>query len=172
MKTRGVLLGVAAAALTVQRGLAGDCDKLTSAWVKHLHTPHRTTMVVTEAGGASTLQFVLVDGKLYINPNGGPTWTVIAMQPDAAEAAYRKAIVDEGETCRPGGSETIGADTFDIVATHRKGQKGDVDSRVWISRSTGMLFKVEDNLPGGRQETSTYVFGDVAAPANAAPPTK
>ena len=168
MKTRTVLLGVTVAALTIQRGLAGDCDALTASWVKHLHTPHRTTMVVTDKGTVATLQFVLVDGKLYINPNGGPSWTVIPMQPDNAEAAYRKAIADEGEVCRADGSETIGGDTFDIVATHRKGSKGDVDSRVWISRSTGMLFKVEDNLAAGRRESSTYTFGDVTAPA--APP--
>ncbi|HEY0106719.1 MAG TPA: hypothetical protein VGB91_11595 [Rhizomicrobium sp.] len=172
MKTTTVLLAAAATALTLQRGLAGDCDALTAAWVKHLHAPHRTTMVVSQPSGVTTLQFVLVDGKLYINPNGGPVWTVIALPPDAAEAQYRKSIADEEEVCHAGGSETIGGEAFDIVATHRKGAKGDFDSRIWISRSTGMLFRVEDDLPGGRRETSTYAFGEVVAPANSVPPSK
>jgi len=168
MKT--ILLAAATAALTLQRGLAGDCDALTTSWVKHLHTPHRTTMVVTDRGSVSTVQFILIDGKLYINPNGAPVWTVIPLPPDAAEAAYRKSIVDEAEACRAGGSETIGGQPFDIVATHRKGKTGDVDSRIWIAQATGMLFKVEDDLPGGRREVSTYAFDGVVAPANSAPP--
>ncbi len=172
MKARTVLMAVAATALTVQRGLAGDCDALTTAWVKHLHTPHRTTMVVTEAGRVTTFLFVMLDGKFYVNSNGGPTWAVMGMQPDAMEALYRKSLVDEEEACRVDGSETIGSESFDIVATHRKGKSGDIDSRIWLSHATGMLFKVEDSLPGGRHETSFYAFGDVVAPANSVPASK
>jgi hypothetical protein len=156
---------------TVSAARAGDCDALTTAWVAHLRTPHRTTMVVTQAGNVSTMQFVLVDGKLYINPNGGPAWTVIDLPPDAAEAQYRQSIAAQGQTCSAGGSETIGGEVFDIVVAHRKGKDGDVDSKVWIAHKTHMLFKVQDDLPGGRRETSTYAFGDVVAPANSVPPT-
>ncbi len=168
---RAILLTVAAAALTVQRGLAGDCDAVTTAIVKHLHVAHRTTMVVTQPGSAdSTMLFVLLDGKLHINSNNAPTWTVIDLQPDAAEAMYRKSIVDENLVCHAGGSETIGGEVFDVVATHRKGARGDIDSRIWISRTTGLPFKVEDNLAGGRRETSTYAYDNVVAPAASKPP--
>jgi len=170
MKTTAVLLGVAATAvLTVQRSLAGDCDALTTAWVKHLHTPHRTTMVVTEGGKDTTLQFISLDGKIYIDRDNAPVWTMIAIPPDALEAMYRKSNIDEKETCRADGSETIDGKSFDIVATHRQSLKGAFDSRIWLSRATGMLFKVEDDLPGGRREVSIYAFDNVVAPANSVP---
>lgn len=151
--------------------LAGDCDLMTAAWVRQLYLPRHITQVATLNGKTLSVESIWLDAKFYIRPSDKTVWTIVDQPADAAEATYRKAAADGGETCQAEPSEVVGGAVFDVVFTHRMGHQGPFDTRTWISRATGLPTRSESDMESGGHVSTTIGYDNIAAPANAVPPS-
>ncbi|HEX3673826.1 MAG TPA: hypothetical protein VHU87_06095 [Rhizomicrobium sp.] len=162
-----ILLGVLAAAMLVaaEPAWAGDCDALTAAIVKKIHTPHRETMLAQSPGtGAMTITMVYVGGKEYLTVSVMRTWTISTETAESKEAWYRQKTIENQETCHPDGSETIGTEVFDIVAAHSIIGAVTADERTWISRTTGLPLKADITDSDGLTTHDSWDYDAIQPP--------
>jgi hypothetical protein len=150
-----------------QDAFAAGCDAVLAAQVKGLDTPSRsTTKFAVNGGGISTLVSIAAGGKIYSKAGEG-AWKIDAQPLDRNKLAKYWT----GETCTSDGSETTDGDSADIVE-HRTGGFPSMDTRFWISRSSGLIVKTVVKAPGSVITTEAE-YRDVQIPAaDAATPAK
>jgi hypothetical protein len=150
-----------------QDAFAAGCDSVLAAQVKGLDTSSRSiTKFAVNGGGISTLVSIAAGGKIYSKIGEG-TWKTDDQPLDRDKLAKYWM----GETCTSDGSETIDGDSADSVE-HRTGGFPPMDTRFWISRSSGLIVKTVVKAPGSVITTEAD-YRDVRVPmSDAAAPAK
>jgi hypothetical protein len=128
--------------------------------VKGLTVPTRSTFTFTMGGKPISFGNIVVDGKIY-TPHKDGTWKI--EKSDSNEAKIRKAWADD--VCTPGGSETIDGEVADVVLNH-KGGSMPLDSRFFISQTSGLIVRTDTVMPHSTIE-AVYDYRDVQLPPDA-----
>ncbi len=141
--------------------LSPACKPIMEAMEKTLLADHTTT--TTRAG--SDVNGITVGGTMYIQIKGA--WRKSPMSAQDALANSRENLQAAKEfNCSPLADSVIDGTPVANYATHEVSEDGGNDGKVSISRSSGLVIRVENDLKGGPEShyVTRYGFGSVKAP--------
>ncbi len=140
--------------------LADDCTIVKSAILNGGHTPHNVLVTKIDGQGKKTVtrQVQTVDNKYVQTPDG--KWY-------AMNIAIKDLNNDVSgvQTCRRGGSESVGGESTAVYDVHMNLDGSSSDNRVWVS-SRNLVLKSETVVEGAHY-TTEYDFTHVTPPAKA-----
>lgn len=142
--------------------LSADCKPAVAAMEKSLVADH--TIVATR--GADTMRGVTVGGQSWIQVQGA--WRKSPVSPkESAEMAHENLKGAKQFSCKALPDTVIEGTPVVVYATHTVSGDDDVmDSRVAISKATGLVVSVESRAGGetGFGMVTHYGYGNVKAP--------
>ena len=140
--------------------LSGDCKPVFDAMEKTLLSNHTTTTT----RGNETMRGVTVGGTAYLQINGA--WRKSPLTPQDNIAQSRANLKDAKEySCKALPDGAVDGIPVANFATRTVGSEGDViDSRIAISRSTGLAVSVENHVGSKVGYMTRYGYTDVKAP--------
>lgn len=163
-----VPLAGAACALILAASAHADtsCDAGYDAGFQQMQTPHHIVTSRSARGGkgATTSETIFAGGVIYM-PLGGqwqrsPTTGVEML----VRGQEKRNAASRDETCHPLGDDAVGGAGAAVDSLHN-----DVgtDSKLWVSKTNGLLLRRAITLPDGSSIVSRYDYANVEAPPGA-----
>lgn len=147
---------------------ADSCQPVFEALTKFTTGPsHSYTTNTANGGKQRTGETIMTQGKKYIRANG--KW----MDPRVTTAEVldqeRENEKNGKATCQLLRSEAVNGEPAGVYSLHRETQDFKEDSQIWISKSTGMPLREEQDIDRGgqigKQHNSTHFeYGNVQPP--------
>jgi hypothetical protein len=169
----GRLLCVAASLLYLLTGVPaaraqGDCgtmEKLTEDAMKKLETVPVHIFITSKMGAQNiATEMIYASNSVYVKI--GNEWKISGTIKDMealSEEAKKKASANQ--TCRQLPDETVNGESAAVYSTHAESAKGDLDMEIWISKSKGLILKMETKTDGGKNViASRYDYANVKGP--------
>lgn len=170
---------VAAIALLTGFALAADpsCELVADATAKNFTIPthiYSTETASYTGGRPRNSETIYLNDKAYVQVNG--RWRVSPMSPKAMLEQLREARKEakpdsrDISTCRFVRDEVINGEAASLYSEHTENEVGKSDSRAWISKSRGLVLKLEQDMDlggaaGKSHRVSRYEYTNVQAPA-------
>lgn len=168
---------LAAAAFTAASAVAADaaCKLLVDATAKNLTIPthiYSTETASYTGGKPRNTETIYLGNKTYIQVNG--RWRVSPVTPkmmlDAESEAKKDPNSASHPTCRFVRAEVIDGEAASLYSEHIQDQDGKRDSQAWVSKSRGLLLKLEMDVElggaaGKVHRVSRFEYTNVQAPA-------
>ncbi len=157
------LSSLALCALTAARGaeLSAGCKPVFAAMEKSLQVNHTTTTT----HGADVMRGVTVDGALYLQIGGAWRKSPISVQDNLAMS--RENLKDAKEyTCTALPDSVVDGTPVANYATHTVNADAVIDTRLSISKASGLAVSVENRRAGetGGGLVTKYGYGNIKAP--------
>ncbi|HEY2444393.1 MAG TPA: hypothetical protein VGI20_01465 [Rhizomicrobium sp.] len=169
MLARSAVLRVAAlfgcAAVFAATGAqADDCDTVQAAMLAQVKVPYRASVSFSNLNGKpATSETIFTGAKIYVQVNGA--WQGSPMTAQEAADMAEKAYKDSKHVCRYVGGEQVGGQAASVYTTSFQSPRAHSDSRIWISKSQGMLLKTWQHIVESNQTmTATYEYGNIQPP--------
>ena len=173
--TSGIRL-LAAIAFTAAAALAADpqCKSLADASSKYFMIPthiYSTETAPYTGGKPRNTETIYLNNKTYTLVNG--RWRLSPVTPkmmlDAMNEAKKDPNTDSHLTCRQVRDEAIDGEEATLYSEHSENQDGKSDSHAWVSKSRGLLLKLETEreLPGVPEKVHRvmrFEYSNVQAP--------
>ncbi len=143
------------------------CQPVVDAERKGFSTP--THLYSTENGGKGrSTETIFVDGATYVMRNGG--WRKSPMTPKDLLAQLETNLkTATAFTCQPLPDESVAGGAAAVYRSHMENQGVKSDAQIWISKSSGLVLKQEEDLDdgaGGKRHLSLrYEYTNVQPPA-------
>ena len=155
--------------LTESARAADSCQPVFDALTKLITTPSHSYTTSTAVNGAKTrtAETIMTQGKKYIRVKGkwmdsGVT-TVEVLEQEKENEKNGKAA------CQLVRSEAVNGDAATVYSLHREPEGFKEDSQVWISKSTGMALREEQDIDiggeiGKEHRSARFEYGTVQPP--------
>jgi hypothetical protein len=143
------------------------CEPVIDAERKGFSTP--THIYSTEKGGKGrSTETIFVDGASYVFRNGG--WRKSPMTPkDLLGQLETNLKTTTAFTCQRLPDESVAGEAATVYRSHMENQGVKSDAQIWISKSSGLVLKQEEDLDDGagdrRHLSLRYEYTNVRAPA-------
>jgi hypothetical protein len=146
---------------------ADSCQPVFDALTKVASTPNHSYTTHTAANGRSAeAETIFANGQKYIRVRG--KWMRIPVtSQDVLEQEKEKE--EKGKsTCQFLRSESVNSEAAKLYSMHRK--YGDVkeEAQMWVSKSTGLLLRVEEDVNRGNNkkehQSTHFEYGNIQAP--------
>ena len=140
---------LAFSSFTVSARAADSCQPVFDALTKLITTPSHsyTTSTAVNGGKQRTGETIMTQGKKYIRGNG--KWMDSRVTTAEVLEHERENEKNSKATCQLVRSETITGASAVVYSLHREPQSFKEDSQVWISNSTGMPLREEQDVDMG-----------------------
>lgn len=155
----------------VPSSLAADsCQPVFDALTKVATTPRHTYSTHTAAfthGKPRTSETVMAGGKVYIRVN--EKWMQSPVSPQEMVEQQRENHAHANGTCQFMRNELVGSEAAAVYSMHNETADGKEDAQVWISKSTGLLLRDEQDVDlgstRGKEHRSTrFEYGNIRPP--------
>lgn len=141
-------------------------DALTKVVTTQSHT--YTTHTATSAHGKPrTSETIYADGKVFIQGNG--KWMTGHVEPKEILEQQKENREHSKATCQFVRNEIVGSESAAVYSMHSENDGSKEDAQVWISKSTGLLLRDEQDVDvgglAGKEHRSTRVeYGNIRPP--------
>lgn len=163
-----LLAALSATPLVSTRAQAADsCQQVFDSLQKLVTTPSHSYTTSTAAKGTQTGETIMVQGKKFIRANG--KW----MDPRVTTAEVldqEKENETKGKSnCQFVRSESVNGESASVYHMQRETENFKEDSQVWISKSTGLPLREEQDMDyggaiGKRHNSGRFEYGNVQPP--------
>ena len=164
------LIAIAVAGLDLPQAHAADsCQPVFEALRKIVTTPSHsyTTSTAANGGKQRTAETVMVQGKKYIRVNG--KWMAPSVTTAEVLEQEKENEKNGKATCQLVRSEAVNGEAAMVYSLHRQTGGFKEDSQIWISKSTGMALREEQDVDMGGEigklhNSARFEYGDVQPP--------
>ena len=147
---------------------ANACQPVFDALTKVATTPsHSYTISVALNGGKTEAETIFANGQKYIQVHG--KWMHLPVtSKDVLEQEKEKE--EHGKsTCQFLRSESVNGEAASLYSVHREYEEVTEDGQMWVSKSSGLLLRVEEDFNSGsnkvKEHRSTrFEYGNVKPP--------
>lgn len=141
-------------------------DALTKVATTTRHTYSTHTATFTH-GKPQTSETVVADGKVYIRVNG--KWMHSPVSPQEMLEQEKENQAHAKGTCKFMRNELVGVEPAAVYSMHRETEEGKEDAQMWISKSTGLPLRDEQDVDlgttTGKEHRSTrFEYGNIRPP--------
>lgn len=152
------LLSVAApaAAQVTSAACKAPLDGLT----KVITIDHATS---ADMNGKAT-KTITAGGVNYVQVSGRWTKSQMSAQ-DSLKQVQENLKNATVYTCKPLADETLAGEAASVYTVHEENAYTKADSKLWISKKTGLPLKTEEDLAGVGHIAVTYSYTNIKAPA-------
>lgn len=135
------------------------CKVPVDAMTKVITIDHATSV---DMSGKST-KTITVGGVNYVQLNGVWEKSLNSAQDSLKQVQqnFKNATV---YTCKPLADETVAGEAAGVYAVHEENAVMKADSKVWISKKTGLPLKTEEDLAGVGHVAAVYTYTNIKAP--------
>lgn len=139
-----------------------SCDAVLDAGIKQVQTPHHVhSSTKTSSGKVTSSEAIFVGGVEYLRVGDG-NWRRSPMTArEMLQDAQDKRKESSADTCRNLGDQTVAGQAATLYDFH---PGGGVDSKIWISKSSGLPLRQTIDLDGTVIDGRTD-YTNVQAPA-------
>ena len=149
MTRRIVLMSFALSSLAVAPAMAQTapaCKPLFDAMIKAATTPNHATS--TMSNPPMVTETITVGGAIYLRVNGA--WKKSPMTPQGMVQQQQDNIKNTKSTCQPLPDDRVDGTPAAVYSLHTETPDvGASDSKVWISKATGLPLRSEGDVGGG-----------------------
>jgi hypothetical protein len=149
---------------------ADSCQPVFDALTKVTTTPRHTytahTAVFTH-GKPRSSETIVADGKVYIRVNG--KWMKSPVSPQEMLEQQKENREHGKATCQFVRNELVGTESAAVYSIHSETEGGKEDAQMWISKSTGLPLRDEQDVglggAAGKEHRSTrFEYGNIRPP--------
>jgi hypothetical protein len=153
---------------------ADSCQVVFDALTKVVTTPSHSYTTHTAAflkGGkpqsSETIYADGADGKVYIRVNG--KWMVSPVEPKDILERQKEKREHGKATCQFMRNEFVGAEAAAVYSMHSENEGDKEDAQMWISKSTGLLLRSEQDVnvggvAGKEHRSARFEYGNIRPP--------
>jgi hypothetical protein len=171
--SRLMLLATIAIAMTVldspQAHAADSCQPVFEALRKIVTTPSHSYTTSTAADGSKqrSAETIMTQGKKYIRVNG--KWMAPSVTTAEVLEQERENEKNGKATCQSVRSEAVNGEAAMVYSLRRQTGGFKEDSQIWISNSTGMALREEQDVDMGGEigklhNSARFEYGNVQPP--------
>jgi len=146
-----------------------SCQPVFDALTKLITTPSHsyTASTVVNGGKQRTGETIMTQGKKYIRGNG--KWMDSRVTTAEVLEQERENEKNGRATCQLVRSEAVNGASALVYSLHREPQSFKEDSQIWISKSTGMPLREEQDVDmgaeiGKQHNSARFEYGNVQPP--------
>lgn len=161
----GIVGALAAASLSAR---ADDCATVISAQFAQAKAPYAAITMMSQPGQpVSRSEMVVIGATMYFQVAGAWQSMPYSAQEviDRSTENAKKAKVKP--TCQKFGAELVSGEAATVYNVHEDKDGDAIDSRIWISDSTGLPLKLEVHLGSGTSFTETTRYDRIQPPTGA-----
>jgi hypothetical protein len=155
--------------LTAPAHGADSCQPVFDALMKVATTPNHsyTTHTAVNGGTPAEGETIFVNGEKYIRAHG--KWMRIHVTSQEVVEQEKEEELHGKSTCQFLRNESVNGEAAMLFSMHREYEEVKVDAQMWVSRGTGLLLRVEEDVDNGgnkiKEHRSTRLeYGTVRAP--------
>ena len=148
---------------------ADACQPVFDALTKVATTPSHsyTTSTSANGGSATEAETIFANGQKYIRPHG--KWMRIPVTSQDVVDQEKEKEQHGTAICKLLGNESVNGDPAMLFSVHREYEEVKEDGKMWISKGTGLLLRVEEDVDDRgnkiKDHRSTRVeYGNVRPP--------
>ena len=147
---------------------ADACQPVFDALTKVATTPsHSYTTHAANGGKAEEAETIYANGQKYIQVHGKWMRLPVTSQ-DVVEQEKEKEAKGKS-TCQVVRRESLNGEAATLYSVHREYGEVQEDGQMWVSASTGLLLRVEEDVDnkGNRKrehQSTHFEYGDIRAP--------
>ncbi len=167
--TRSLFVSLMMAGLLSSAHAADSCQPVFDALTKLITTPSHsyTTSTAANGGKQRTAETIMTLGKKYIRVNG--KWMDSRVTTAEVLEQERENEKNGKATCQLLRSEAVSGEAAVVYSLHREPQSFKEDSQIWISKSTGMALREEQDVDmggeiGKQHNSARFEYGKVQPP--------
>jgi hypothetical protein len=155
--------------LTVSAHAADSCQPVFDALTKLIRTPSHsyTTSTAANGGKQRTAETIMTQGKKYIRVNG--KWMAPSVTTAEVLEQEKENEKNGKATCQSVRSEAVNGEPATVYSLRRETGGFKEDSQIWISKSTGMPLREEQDVDMGGEigkahNSARFEYGNVQPP--------
>ncbi len=166
--TRFLLVAAAVASVSSLAQAADSCQPVFDALTKVATTPSHSYTTSTANGGKTTeAETILAGGQKYIRARG--KWMRIPVTSHEVLEQEKEKQQHGKSTCQFLRSEAVNGEAAMLYSMHREYEEVTEDGKMWLSRGTGLLLRVEEDVDNRgnkvKEHRSTrFEYGDIRPP--------
>lgn len=148
---------------------ADACQPVFDALMKVAATPSHsyTTSTAVSGGKPMETETIFANGQKYIRVRG--KWMRIPVTSDAVVEQEKEKEEKGKSTCQLLRGESVNGEAAMLYSMHREYDEVTEDGQMWVSRGTGLLLRVEedvDNRGNNKKEhqSTRFEYGKVSPP--------
>ncbi len=151
---------------TVPVHAANACQPVFDALTKVATTPsHSYTTSSAVNGGKTEAETIFANGQKYIRVRG--KWMRLPVTSQEVLEQEKEKEEKGKSTCQLLRSESVNGEAATLYSVHREYEEVTEDGQMWVSRSSGLLLRVEEDFDsrGNKDHRSTrFEYGNVKPP--------
>lgn len=145
---------------------ADDCATIQSAMFAQAKVPYASSMTTSQPGQpVSRGESVVTGTKMYVQVNGA--WQSMPYSAQEIIDRVTENAKKSKQTCQKVGAELVAGEATTVYSDHEETPRGVVDSRIWLSDSSGLPLRLETHFASGMSFTSTIRYDNIQPPAGA-----
>jgi hypothetical protein len=126
---------------------ADSCQPVFDALTKITATPSHSYTTTTAGGKSRDTETIMVQGKKYIRVSG--KWMVPGVTTAAVLAQEKEIEKNSKASCQIIRIEPVKGEAATVYSLRREGQGFKEDSQIWISKTSGMALRAEQDIDMG-----------------------
>jgi len=155
--------------LTASAQGAGSCQPVFDALMKVATTPNHsyTTNTAVNGGTSAEGETIFANGQKYIRARG--KWILIPVTSQDVLEQEKEKQEHGKSTCQFLRNESANGEAAMLFSMHREYEEVKEDAQMWVSRGTGLLLRVEEDVDNRgnkvKEHRSTrFEYGNVRPP--------
>lgn len=150
---------------------AESCQSVYDALTKVVTTPSHSytthTAAFPKGGKPRSSETIYAGGKVYIRVNG--KWMASPVEPKDVLEHQRENRERGKATCQFMRSESVNGEAATLYSLHRENEGDKEDAQMWISNSTGLLLRSEQDMDvggaaGKEHRSARFEYGNIRPP--------
>lgn len=155
--------------MTASARAADSCQPVFDGLTKVATTPSHsyTTSTAVNGGKPTEGETIFANGQKYIRARG--KWMRIPVTSQDVLEQEKEKQQHGKSTCQFLRSESVNSEAAMLYSVHREYEEVTEDGKIWVSRGTGLLLRVEEDVDNGgnkvKEHRSTrFEYGNVRPP--------
>lgn len=146
---------------------ADSCQPVFDALTKVATTPSHSYTSTTTSGRSADAETIFANGHKYIRVRG--RWIRIPVSSQDVLEQEKEKEEKGSSTCQRLRSESVNGEAATLYSVHREYDEVKEDGQMWVSKSTGLLLRVEEDLDnrGNKKkehQSTRFEYGNVQSP--------
>jgi len=155
--------------LTASMRGADSCQPVFDALTKVATTPSHSYTTSTDVNGGkpTEAETIFANGQKYIRARG--KWMRIPVTSQDVVEQEKEKQEHGKSTCKFLGNESVNDDPVMLFSVHREYEEVNEDGKMWVSKSTGLLLRVEEDVDNRGDKvkdhrSTRFEYGNVRPP--------